>query len=187
MTNLKLLLGGVIGALSLAASANAGTTLIVNTGWIDDVVSGPNTPSTNSVITFTVPTGDTYDFSLSDGYVAGDVYSATYKAGPFTITQDSAFAVLPTNFPLGLGDTTFDSAWTDSSYSHLQAAFGAGTYKVTIEDLSPVSDGFGYPAGFGYRLDAVPEPMTWSMMLVGFGGLGLALRKSRQKRVAATA
>ena len=33
---------------------------------------------------------------------------------------------------------------------------------------------------------AVPEPATWAMMLVGFGGLGAALR-SRRKGVAATA
>jgi hypothetical protein len=33
---------------------------------------------------------------------------------------------------------------------------------------------------------AVPEPETWAMMLVGFGGLGAAMR-SRRKGVVATA
>jgi len=38
----------------------------------------------------------------------------------------------------------------------------------------------------GVSLTAVPEPATWAMMLVGFGGLGSAIR-SRRKRAAVTA
>jgi hypothetical protein len=33
----------------------------------------------------------------------------------------------------------------------------------------------------------VPEPATWSMMLVGFGGMGAAMRMTRRKTAAATA
>lgn len=31
----------------------------------------------------------------------------------------------------------------------------------------------------------VPEPATWAMMLVGFGGLGVAMRRSRRQRITA--
>jgi hypothetical protein len=31
----------------------------------------------------------------------------------------------------------------------------------------------------------VPEPATWAMMLIGFGGIGLVLRRSRRTTVAA--
>jgi hypothetical protein len=34
--------------------------------------------------------------------------------------------------------------------------------------------------------NGVPEPATWAMMLVGFGGLGLAMR-SRRKTLTAVA
>jgi hypothetical protein len=34
---------------------------------------------------------------------------------------------------------------------------------------------------------SVPEPSTWAMMLVGFGGLGAAMRSSRRKQVATAA
>jgi hypothetical protein len=32
---------------------------------------------------------------------------------------------------------------------------------------------------------AIPEPSTWVMMLIGFGGLGLAGWRASRKRVAA--
>ena len=34
---------------------------------------------------------------------------------------------------------------------------------------------------------AVPEPATWALMLIGFGGMGVALRRSRQVAFAAAA
>ena len=37
-----------------------------------------------------------------------------------------------------------------------------------------------------FNLTAVPEPASWAMMLVGFGGLGVAMR-SRRKTAVATA
>ena len=37
-------------------------------------------------------------------------------------------------------------------------------------------DPVGTPAPQG----AVPEPATWAMMLLGFGGIGMALRRSRR-------
>jgi hypothetical protein len=40
------------------------------------------------------------------------------------------------------------------------------------------------PSAFGvgtFVISAVPEPSTWAMMLIGFGGLAFAFRKSRRK------
>lgn len=37
----------------------------------------------------------------------------------------------------------------------------------------------------GVSLTAVPEPATWAMMLIGFGGLGAMVRRRRQTMVAA--
>ncbi|HEV7384299.1 MAG TPA: PEPxxWA-CTERM sorting domain-containing protein [Phenylobacterium sp.] len=38
--------------------------------------------------------------------------------------------------------------------------------------------------GVSLRITAVPEPSTWAMMLLGFGGLGAALRSRRKSRPA---
>lgn len=35
-----------------------------------------------------------------------------------------------------------------------------------------------------YSTGAVPEPGTWAMMLLGFGGMGVAMRRSRRRVVA---
>ena len=35
-----------------------------------------------------------------------------------------------------------------------------------------------------FTLSAVPEPSAWAMMLVGFGGLGMALRGARRRATA---
>jgi hypothetical protein len=33
---------------------------------------------------------------------------------------------------------------------------------------------------FGFRIAAVPEPGTWALMILGFGGTGALLRRRRQ-------
>lgn len=48
--------------------------------------------------------------------------------------------------------------------------------------------GAGAPVEYILISDAVPEPAIWAMMILGLGGLGLALRSSRRpRRLAATA
>jgi len=37
---------------------------------------------------------------------------------------------------------------------------------------------------FSTAAGAVPEPSTWAMMLIGFGGLGLAVARRGRKQVA---
>lgn len=36
---------------------------------------------------------------------------------------------------------------------------------------------------FATRIGAVPEPATWALMLLGFGGMGLAMRRSRRREL----
>lgn len=55
---------------------------------------------------------------------------------------------------------------------------GAGTYSVWIQEASP-GDLVNYRFNFAVR--SVPEPATWAMMLLGFGGVGMAMRRRRPK------
>jgi hypothetical protein len=53
-----------------------------------------------------------------------------------------------------------------------------GTYTQGLPFSGSYSDQFTFAGG-------VPEPTTWALMLIGFGGLGAAMRASRGKRVGA--
>lgn len=49
------------------------------------------------------------------------------------------------------------------------------TGKEVVITSAKNSDGFDYAAGGGY----VPEPSTWALLILGFGGAGAALRRRR--------
>jgi PEP-CTERM motif-containing protein len=69
-------------------------------------------------------------------------------------------------------DLLFDDRIVDSSGEFLKTQF-----------YDTHTDG-----SFSTAAGAVPEPSTWAMMLIGFGGLGLAVaRRGRKQRVTATA
>ncbi|HEX4181692.1 MAG TPA: PEP-CTERM sorting domain-containing protein [Caulobacteraceae bacterium] len=172
----KLLVGAVAGAAALAMAAqSSATALLVGTGWQYDQVNSTTTPSENSPLTFTVPTGATYVFSLSDGFIPGDIYTVTASG----MTVFSTFTLYPTTFNNNLGPAAGDFAadWLDASFSHLQLMFAPGTYSLSIGG----NCGGGCPAGVGERLDnAIPEPAAWLAMVLGFGGIGVAMRRRRK-------
>lgn len=82
------------------------------------------------------------------------------------------------------GDTTLNFGSFGQLQVHLDdATFGAGSVFNPAgldEDPSTVKATFTLKA-------AVPEPMTWALMLMGFGGLGAALRANRRQGAALTA
>ena len=55
---------------------------------------------------------------------------------------------------------------------------GAGNHTLTVTGniVSGPSASYSGTINFG----AVPEPATWAMMLLGFGGIGMAMRRRRQ-------
>lgn len=204
MTKFKILLLGAVAAAGLASSANAATflNLTVNTGWqygqlaqvttvnptthksTTSIVLQDSSAVTVSAIKFTI-VGNPENFSLTDGYLKGDKYAVTFKSGPATISSSTVFGpnpYQPDQFVNNFGPfkTPFANDWSQSGFGHLQVTLGAGTWTATVKDLTP----HGYPAGFGFRLDTVPEPASWALMLVGVGGLGGMIR-SRRKAVAA--
>lgn len=181
MSMLKhMMVGAALGAVTLAVAApSSATVLIANTGWQYDQVDVQNAASENSPLTFTVAPGTHALFSLSDGFIAGDTYQVIIDS---VISATSTFTLYSTPFVNNLGPAAgfFASDWLDTSFAHLQLAFDPGTYSLVVN-----GDGAsGVPAGVGERLDVlgVPEPATWLTMLFGFGGMGLAMRKSRRKQ-----
>lgn len=60
------------------------------------------------------------------------------------------------------------------------AGFTSGTtYTFNLSSYFPNTPGFSHITVFD-SAGPVPEPATWAMMLLGFGGIGMAMRRRRK-------
>jgi len=157
----------VVTAMISAAPA-AATILTVGSGWQDDVINAPGTPTANSAWTFTLAAPAI--LSIVDGYIPDDVYTLSGDLlGSTSFYAGSATDVQATG--------SYDYAWTDSSYSKIALWVGPGSYSFSITG----NGAGGTPSGLGVRLDAapVPEPASWAMMVAAFGLVGATMRRRR--------
>ena len=168
-------------AISVSSSAFATYVLPLDGGWeYDQVNAVPPAVSVNSPIELIVPASGAL-FSLSDGFIPGDVYTVSVGFTPSAsfVTVTTTFTLYPTPFVNDKGPAAGDFAadWLSTDFAHLQLDFTAGTYFLKIRDI----DNQGLPAGVGERLDAVPEASTWAMLGTGFAAIGL-VGLSRRRR-----
>ncbi len=90
----------------------------------------------------------------------------------------------------GVGNGCGNTGWIKSNYvvntaGSYKLIFGVSNWGDTVYDTGLAFNGLqigGTPID-----DSVPEPATWAMLLVGFGGLGASIRSSRRKRAAGSA
>jgi hypothetical protein len=136
-------------------------------------------PLTQTITGLTV--GDTYTlsfnyaFSQQFGFDGDTIQSLTASLGSFSDTlPSSSGTTLPSHGFSGWStfSTTIVADSTSETLSFL--AFG----NLPVPPFALVSD-VSLTGG-------VPEPSTWAMMLIGFGGIGFAAYRSR-RRVAAAA
>ena len=85
-----------------------------------------------------------------------------------------------TNFTIGDTDPTFLYGIADL----LSATTGPSGEGFTELAAAPADSNF---KGVAFAPAGVPEPATWAMMLMGFGGLGVMMRRSRSKQRALVA
>jgi hypothetical protein len=122
-------------------------------------------------------------------------------AGPWTITLSGPATLTVTDVEIS-GDrfTLFDNgvllgqtsapvpnassvgeciscALADPNYSHGFFPLGPGSHSITGTFDGVITNGDG---DFIIHAVGVPEPGAWALMLVGFGGLGAALRSRRR-------
>jgi hypothetical protein len=60
----------------------------------------------------------------------------------------------------------------------------AGPFTVTLNDFDVSAGSLGTPITGRINALAVPEPATWGMMLLGFAGIGMAMRRRRRPALA---
>lgn len=170
-----------VGSSSSAKAADTYATYDVNatydiTGTVEGSFTLDTTTNTSYLVDLTiVGVGGVNSATLTDPTQFGTGTYAT-AAGPMVTFDDGdpADQVFLT-YPAG-GGTLYNGGFGSSS---------VGSY------FSPTCGGeiCGYPLSGSVTLGAIsatPEPASWAMMLVGFGGLGAAMR-TRRRTATATA
>ena len=140
----------------IVTCANAATSSTI--GFHDATLAAP---TFTDVINFTNDAAGLYSISLGSSAPSVDILSAILT-GPGG-----------TSFSL---DKVFDNGFTES-FSFGPMLLALGDYQLT---LSGNNRGVG-DLGGTVTISAVPEPATWAFMLLGFGGMGVAMRRRRKQ------
>jgi hypothetical protein len=160
-------------AIALAATPAQATMITVGSGWQTFGFGGVGSSWDQD---FSFSLAATATFKVTDAFLSGD------RFGVF----ENGLSVGQTSAPGSVGDqigSNYDAAFADPRWSHAAYVLGPGVYDFTgIATESPFGGG-----GAAVELVAggVPELGTWAMMILGFGGVALQLR--RRDAVALTA
>jgi len=162
----------------LAASGNAAPA-----GSFDPInLVGVTGGGIGGPIGFTSPVAGTLTVSVQDCCLVGDVYQTFVNGTSLGYTSyvqiggpTNSSGTFTTSIASGANNFNIDDIILN--YVGAASPFGGGTVPGNYD-----------PAGLTVSLSvtSVPEPATWAMMLIGFGGMGVAIR-SRRARAAATA
>jgi hypothetical protein len=161
--SLPLALGACLSLMGASAS-NAGSVIHYTFSpgsYYDDYSPSVHTPVTGS-----------FDFNTATGALSNVVYTSV--SGSFT-----------TGSEYNPDDATliYFGPFGTSNYDVFQLAgslINGGTiaFSTAYHPSIPITAAGSLTSG---ALGAVPEPATWAMMLVGFGGLGSVLRSRRRQ------
>jgi hypothetical protein len=118
--------------------------------------------------------------TVSDKIAAG---ASTNFGGLLTSSLSDTYTLSP-NSP---SKKLFDTFIGTGDYNFLLDATAESTVKGSGNFSSSIATEAQGIVSVEYNYAAVPEPATWAVMFVGFGGMGVAMRRSRRIRAAATA
>jgi len=143
---------------------------------------GPVVPVPTTAFYY-VPTGTgssgyalwNFDYSINTGTLTGLVASLTITSGINTFSFN----------PLLIPDNATNSAGAKQNSENLSFGFlpnfnpdALATYTVTLTLTDPTENHL--VASDAILIDAVPEPSTWAMMILGFFGIGFVGYRRRK-------
>ena len=182
----------VVGAMSFSTSA-FGYSLLVNTSQSKPVLGSATAPQLD--LTFTATTNDAVshsvflyvsdtDFSTSGQFLltlggtnSGGSGSVTGRA--WGGTNNTALSFSGANLLASVGPLT-GAAYSGSASGAF--ASSVSPYSLTAGVAITRSTAGTSTGDLNFVVGAVPEPGTWGLMLLGFGGIGLAMRRRKALR-----
>jgi hypothetical protein len=124
-----------------------------------------------------VPTSGYFGFSAGSATLYevhdGDLYSLDTATGASTLIGHSGTGRF--GAAVTVGGVLYAGSEIPLAVYTLDTSTGAGVAGAGVTGTSQIF------YGLAPLTAAVPEPAAWTLMIVGFGGLGAALRTSRQK------
>jgi hypothetical protein len=149
--------------------ATAGGNTTINFGF-NPIVNAEGTNSFTSSFTISDPLAGIYSIS-GDTSTPGVIFSNTSN---LTCIASVMGCTVGTVYNLIIGTTPSGF----SAFGLPLTNLAAGDYRLTINGISPNSGSF--TGNVRITTGAVPEPGTWALMLLGFGAVGLAMRRKRR-------
>ena len=180
---------GAAGAASTSLSA-FGYSLVVNTSQSKPIIGSATAPQLD--LNFAATTNDSLAHSiflfvsdtdfLTGGFDALTI-GGTNSGGSGTVTgrawggsNNTALSFSPANL-LGLIGPETGASFAGSTNGSFNPA--ANPFSLTIGAAINRSTAGTSTGDLNFSVAAVPEPSTWAMMLVGFGGIGFAMRRKK--------
>ncbi|HEY3950776.1 PEPxxWA-CTERM sorting domain-containing protein [Phenylobacterium sp.] len=154
----------VIGDTGLGVAGGSSSSQGVST----QTVSGPDT---NGILDFT----DTFSFMLPTGTVGSSVTSSDTN-------NHLVFSGFTFNGVDGMIGPT--PAGLPSAGITAQFVTAGGQQELIVKGSGGPAAGFGGTVNFAPVLAGVPEPASWALMILGFGGAGALLRQQRRRAFA---
>lgn len=120
--------------------------------------------------------------NLSTGRYNGDLQQASHWKDATGFSDENGCFV--SSRQIGIMDPTSGTCQLGIVTANDLAAFDAMGYNLNFDVLQ--NQGWTLNTADIFRMNglaAVPEPESWAMMLMGFAGLGLTMRRARRTRV----
>jgi hypothetical protein len=168
-------------ALTAASAANAAITIGASgttSGTISPLITdNVNIPNKVEFDTTNAAAGSvTSFFDFSESFASQGIFTV----GAATLPNSTVTLVeLLTGSPLTLVSSAGPSPNSLTFTSGTLAAGQTYRFRYTVNLGSP-----GNISGNAAFYAAVPEPATWALMLLGFGGIGMAMRRRRRPALA---
>jgi PEP-CTERM motif len=160
-------------------------------GGCDVTITTPDATACQGYYSGSILNGSSTDVALQQAAIAALPGSFTWDGDWAGLVADGNVILSLTNTnQINFGETLFGETIIGAHFGNIEDNLGnsgnvsvfwlfdfgtEGADYVVLDNIRGFSNAALYTTGSG-----VPEPATWAMMLVGFAGAGMALRRSRR-------